>query len=509
MCKPKSIGGMGFRDLGVFNDALLGKQIWRLMTNGNTLLSRVLKAKYFPHSSVLEAALGPCSSFSWRSIWSSKSLVKHVLLWRVGNGMSIKVWDDPWLAGDANHFVSTERKDGVATLVADLIDRDRCCWDLAKVESTFTERDRNLILDIPISVRLPVDSWMWAWSKDGAYEVKSAYHFGKSYETSNVESFWAAVWSVEVSPKVRHFLWRCASNSLPTRSVLRSRHLLEDAACPWCGLEDESISHTLFYCTMVRHLWMGCCCEEAANIGEESSFGEILLSWVNSSDQKLSQRACFLAWSIWHRRNKWVFEQVKEPDNVFLNRVWRLVEDFGNYTEKIYGGTTPNSNPSSSVWSPPPMGVIKVNVDAAVSEEGWVGLGTVARNDKGEVMYAAVRRVRARWSPLIAECRAALFGLEQAQQHGLSEVILASDSASLVNKMSKNLFMFSLVDSVLEDISSVSCNFNSLRWAHVKRDGNSVAHHLAKVVPFGEEQCWENHSPSEVSSYVLMDSLSF
>lgn len=81
MCQPKSLGGLGFRDLAVFNDALLGKQIWRLIHHENSLVARVLKAKYYPpHSSVLEAALGPCSSFSWRGIWSSKALMNEGIL---------------------------------------------------------------------------------------------------------------------------------------------------------------------------------------------------------------------------------------------------------------------------------------------------------------------------------------------------------------------------------------------------------------------------------------------
>ena len=55
---PKRLGGMGFRDLKVFNMALLAKQVWRLHCGVNPSLGGILKAWYFKHSSVIEAQRG-------------------------------------------------------------------------------------------------------------------------------------------------------------------------------------------------------------------------------------------------------------------------------------------------------------------------------------------------------------------------------------------------------------------------------------------------------------------
>lgn len=97
LCRPKEHGGLGFRNLEDFNTSLLAKQVWRLTHNEKRLLYRVWKARYFPKSSLLEAGIGHNSSYAWQSIWGVKQEVEWGLKWVVGDGNSIRVWQDPWL----------------------------------------------------------------------------------------------------------------------------------------------------------------------------------------------------------------------------------------------------------------------------------------------------------------------------------------------------------------------------------------------------------------------------
>ena len=70
----KKDGGMGFRNLHVFNVPLLGKQGWGLMTQSDTLVAKLFKAKYFPKCNFLEAKHGSNSSFVCTCVLSARSV---------------------------------------------------------------------------------------------------------------------------------------------------------------------------------------------------------------------------------------------------------------------------------------------------------------------------------------------------------------------------------------------------------------------------------------------------
>lgn len=94
MCQPKSSGGLGFKNIKLFNLVLLAKEGWRLQMDYDSLVFKVLKAKYFPNSDFVHASLGNNPSYTWRSIIAAQELVKNGLRWRVGNGVNIRVWGD-------------------------------------------------------------------------------------------------------------------------------------------------------------------------------------------------------------------------------------------------------------------------------------------------------------------------------------------------------------------------------------------------------------------------------
>ena len=93
---PKKLGGLGFRNFKEFNDALLAKQCWRLLGDPTSLWARVLKARYFPHCSFLEATKGGRPSWAWSSLLSGRDLLVSGSHWQIMNGRDVRVWVDRW-----------------------------------------------------------------------------------------------------------------------------------------------------------------------------------------------------------------------------------------------------------------------------------------------------------------------------------------------------------------------------------------------------------------------------
>lgn len=88
---------MGFRDMEAFSLALLAKQGWRLLNNPESLLHKMLKARYFPRSFFLDAKVGFQPSYAWRSLLKGRDVLNEGTGWFVGNGTKIKVFKDRWI----------------------------------------------------------------------------------------------------------------------------------------------------------------------------------------------------------------------------------------------------------------------------------------------------------------------------------------------------------------------------------------------------------------------------
>lgn len=139
--------------------------------------------------------------------------------------------------------------------VCDLIDFGAMEWDTRVINDNFEESDAKAILSIPLSERLPTDSIMWAFTKNGLHLVKTTYMVGKYGNLDSFHKVWVKLWSLPVAPKVRHFLWQLCSTTLHARALLKYLHIADDDTCPLCKEASESSTHALLHYSAVQEAW--------------------------------------------------------------------------------------------------------------------------------------------------------------------------------------------------------------------------------------------------------------
>lgn len=78
----------------MFNKALLAKQAWHLFSEPTCLLAKVLKSRYYSSLDFMSANVSTYPYLTWRSICGAWDLLQDGLVWRIGNGDFVNIWND-------------------------------------------------------------------------------------------------------------------------------------------------------------------------------------------------------------------------------------------------------------------------------------------------------------------------------------------------------------------------------------------------------------------------------
>uniref|UniRef100_A0A2N9F767 RNase H type-1 domain-containing protein n=1 Tax=Fagus sylvatica TaxID=28930 RepID=A0A2N9F767_FAGSY len=453
MCQSKSQGGLGFRELEKFNKALLGKQVWRLLHNTKSLFYKVFKAKFFPSGTIMEAQQTTRGSYAWKSILGARDLIKNGTIWRVGDGSHINIWTDNWLPGDCRHKVISPHPNGTT---------------IAKVS--------DLIQDSPRT-------------QDGRYSVRSGYRLlmdeslkddPSCSNSSQLTKIWNSIWSLQVPSKVRHFLWHSCHDSLPTKENLHRRHILDDARCESCKLSVETTLHALWNCPSIELVWSSLPWRASIVGTNFLNFLDLIQFMIANRTSHEFESFAMVCWSLWYHRNKKRLSQPTEPQDRLVAKAQELLAEY-NSAHHSQMPPQPSSASSRAEWKPPDLGRCKVNFDGAVfAEREEAGIGVIIRNSNGEPMAALCQRIPYPHSVNAVEASAARAATQLAIDVGILDVEIEGDSAGIVSALLDPNPCLALFGHLIEDTKLLAQSLNFVSFKHVKRDGNSVAHTLAK-----------------------------
>lgn len=142
----------------------------------------------------------------------------------------------------------------------------------------------------------------------------------------------------------------------------------------------------LFSCPSVARIWYTL---NPVMPDELVSFPNILLSWANSHDNSSFLHEICMMWLLWFRRNKFLHENFILPDDYYPAKCREtmsvLFTNVGNDDKAPVG-----QRDTKTTWQKPPTGYKKINANARLSNEGWIGLGAISRNEEGVLEFVAV-----------------------------------------------------------------------------------------------------------------------
>lgn len=330
----------------------------------------------------------------------------------------------------------------------------------------------------------------WHYNKSGIYSVKKAYwlatHLPENEEIvtpSGSEILNKAIWKLQKAPKIKHFLWKVISRSLPTGEVLKRRHISRDSLCLRCCQHEETANHMLNKFGEQLGLSLLICMTPLISV--EAKLETLVLDPALLAAKENKHIVVWILWRLWKSRNKLIFQRKTTH--------WRSLVRYGkndateylnsqeNYLEfqKNSARATPVSN-RQGLWKRPPYGWIKCNFDGsfrnrhAKSSAGWV-----LRDNNGVHRGSGQAMDDKETSALEGEFQALIIAMQNAWIHGHRKIIFEGDCKQLVDLMNKVTLNFAMYNWLLEAwYWQNKCHEAIITW--IPREENRVAHKLAK-----------------------------
>ncbi|KAK0584291.1 hypothetical protein LWI29_010574 [Acer saccharum] len=248
-CRPKDGGGIGVKDLGILNKAMLKKFTWRLLTEESFVFT-YLRARFFTQDH------RPRTWYVVSSVWPGLKLHYTPLMiesrWLVGRHSKVRFWMDNWLGDPLINLVEdrSSLQPPLDSVVGDIYS-DATGWDIL---ASFKASHPDVASEIEkVVVSTDPDSLVWTCSLDGVVSCKSAYD-----SLSEVRSsvFWGKqIWASFIPTSRSVLIWRLFHGKIPTDIALRARGFISPSRCRFCCAAEENLRHLFLDCLFVRGLW--------------------------------------------------------------------------------------------------------------------------------------------------------------------------------------------------------------------------------------------------------------
>ena len=158
-------------------------------------------------------------------------------------------------------------------------------------------------------------------------------------------------------------------------------------------------------------------------------------------------------------------------------------------------------------WQKPVEGFLMINVDGSFDETRGIGsTGAVIRDTSGSFIAASYSYISHVLDATMAEASALRDGLLLAQQIDCTRVQIQADCSEVVDIMRDGGFSATASAVIFEECNHLWEEFVEISISHCHREGNQVAHELARQARLERNSCvWIDDPPAFVRHLLVND----
>ncbi|KAH9734293.1 putative ribonuclease H protein [Citrus sinensis] len=416
ICRPKSNGGLGFKDMDLMNKALLMKVAWDLFINPSKLCSQVLISKYAaPCDMLITDVPSKNGSYLWRSMGKIWKDFQRGLRWSIGNGQRVKFWDDIWATnGDplTNYTVTSIPNSMRNMLVADCVDQN--------------------------------GNWLWN---------KFSFCLNNHAVLRIASMAPPSALHLDIDP----LCGRCHAD------VESSLHAIRDCVYSrgiWRKLVPAPRQHD-FFSYPLRQWIMTNLRRRACDMG--SLFWPVMFGTA--------------AWRIWYWRNQVMFNNKSWNGDLIVRDIKARTESICSTLSSV--GYRRNARIQKWIrWDPPPWPFLCLNTDGARKGNGEASAGGLLRDCHGNFIHGFSANLGV-CSVIKAELWGVLHGLRMAWDLGYRRIQVGTDNCSVVQLIKENNANVTEFSNIIEMIKDLIRRDWRIQIDHIYREANSAADFLS------------------------------